>query len=309
MIRIRNLSKQYGSIVAIRQLSMSIDKGVIFGLLGPNGAGKTTLISILNGLTGFQEGEIEIFGLPLTSPKELKQIRKRCAFVPQSLAFYENLSVIENLHFFAGIQQITGKTLQNNLDYAVSVNHLQPLLEQKAATLSGGQKRRLNIAVGLLNNPELLYFDEPTIGIDPESRNEILTTIRSFKEDNKTVIYTSHYMDEIEKICDQAAIINHGEIIRQGDLQSMLQERHDHSAIIELAHSDHPLPDILVESVEGLKIIDEDNLLLEEQNSNKMAKLLSILEEQKIAIKQIRYQQMTLESFFINLTSTDNSNA
>ena len=309
MIRIRNLSKRYDAIVAIRQLSICVEKGVIFGLLGPNGAGKTTLISILNGLTNFQEGEIEIFGLSLTNPKELKQIRKRCAFVPQSLAFYKNLSVIENLHFFAGIQQITGKTLQNNLDYAVSVNHLQPLLEQKAATLSGGQKRRLNIAIGLLNNPELLYFDEPTIGIDPESRNEILTTIRSFKDDNKTVVYTSHYMDEIEKICDQAAIINHGKIIRQGDLRTMLRERHDHSAIIELAHSGQPLPETLLKSVEGLTIIDDNSLQLERQNSSRMAKLLTILEEQQVVIKQIRYQSMTLESFFINLTSRDNSDA
>ncbi len=286
---------------------MTINKGVIFGLLGPNGAGKTTLISILNGLTGFQEGEIEIFGLPLT--KNLKQIRKRCAFVPQSLALYENLSVIENLRFFAGIQSITGRTLQNNLDYAVSVNQLQPLLEQKATTLSGGQKRRLNIAIGLLNNPEILYFDEPTIGIDPESRNEILATIRSFKKDNKTVIYTSHYMDEIEKICDQAAIINHGEIVRQGDLRSMLQGKHDHSAIIELASSTHPLPENLTKCVEGLKIIDASNLMLEDQNSSKMAELLTILEDKKISIKQIHYQAISLESFFINLTSRDNNDA
>ena len=233
MIRIKNLTKRYDttSTPALNQLSMNISKGVIFGLLGPNGAGKTTLISILNGLTNFQEGEVEIFGLPLRA--NLKQIRKRCTFIPQSLALYENLSVIENLRFFAGIQSITGAALQNNLEYAISVNRLQSLLEQKAATLSGGQKRRLNIAIGLLNNPEILYFDEPTIGIDPESRNDILETIHSFKEDNKTVIYTSHYMDEIEKICDEAAIINHGKIIRRGHLQTMLQETHDPSMTLE----------------------------------------------------------------------------
>ena len=222
MIRIENLSKHYNTILALDQLSMNIEKGVIFGLLGPNGAGKTTLISILNGLSSFEKGSIEIFGLPLRN--NLKQIRKRCTFIPQSLALYENLSVIENLRFFAGIQLIIGADLKNNLEYAISVNHLENLLDQKAATLSGGQKRRLNIAIGLLNNPEILYFDEPTIGIDPESRNDILDTIRSFKEDNKTVIYTSHYMDEIEKICDEAAIINHGKIVLQGNLQTMLKE-------------------------------------------------------------------------------------
>lgn len=231
MIRIENLSKRYNTILALNQLSMHIEKGVIFGLLGPNGAGKTTLISILNGLSSFEKGSIEIFGLPLHN--NLKQIRKRCTFIPQSLALYENLSVIENLRFFAGIQLIIGSDLKNNLDYAISVNHLDKLLDQKAATLSGGQKRRLNIAIGLLNNPEILYFDEPTIGIDPESRNDILETIRSFKKDNKTVIYTSHYMDEIEKICDEAAIINHGKIVLQGNLQTMLKESEDPSMSLE----------------------------------------------------------------------------
>jgi ABC-2 type transport system ATP-binding protein len=231
MIRIENLSKRYNTILALDQLSMNIEKGAIFGLLGPNGAGKTTLISILNGLNTFEKGSIEIFGLPLQN--NLTQIRKRCTFIPQSLALYDNLSVIENLRFFAGIQLVVGSDLKNNLEYAISVNHLDNLLDQKAATLSGGQKRRLNIAIGLLNNPEILYFDEPTIGIDPESRNDILNTIKSFKEDNKTVIYTSHYMDEIEKICDEAAIINHGKIILQGNLQTMLRESKDPSMSLE----------------------------------------------------------------------------
>jgi len=231
MIHIKNLSKLYDTTSALNQFSMNIETGTIFGLLGPNGAGKTTLMSILNGLSSFQEGEIEIFGIPLQN--NLKEIRKRCTFIPQSLALYENLSVIENLRFFAGIQSINGATLKANLDYAISVNHLENQLNQQAATLSGGQKRRLNIAIGLLNNPEILYFDEPTIGIDPESRNDILDTIRSLKEDNKTVVYTSHYMDEIEKICDEAAIINHGRVIKQGKLQTMLKESDDPSMTLE----------------------------------------------------------------------------
>ena len=231
MIKINKLSKHYETTTALDNLSMNIGKGVIFGLLGPNGAGKTTLISILNGLCNFQSGTVEIFGLTLQN--NLKEIRRRCTFIPQSLALYENLNVIENLRFFAGIQSISGTTLQRNIDYAISVNRLDGLLEQKAATLSGGQKRRLNIAIGLLNDPEILYFDEPTIGIDPESRIDILETIRSFKEDNKTVIYTSHYMEEIENICDEVAIINHGNIIRQGQIETILQESRDLSMSLE----------------------------------------------------------------------------
>lgn len=231
MIHINALTKSYNGRPALKQLSMDIGKGVIFGLLGPNGAGKTTLISILNGLSTFQEGEIEIFGLPLRD--NLKQIRKRCTLIPQSLALYEHLTVIENLRFFAAIQNIAGAQLQNNLDYAISINNLDAFLEQRAATLSGGQKRRLNIAIGLLNDPEILYFDEPTIGIDPESRIDILETIHNFKEDHKTVIYSSHYMEEIEKICEEAAIINHGEIICQGSLQTMLQQSSNPSMNLE----------------------------------------------------------------------------
>lgn len=306
MIRIRELTKHYGTTTALNQLSMDIGKGVIFGLLGPNGAGKTTLISILNGLTSFQEGYVEIFGLPLHT--HLKQIRRRCTFIPQSLALYDNLSVIENLRFFAGIQSISGTTLQNNLDYAISVNHLQNLLEQKAATLSGGQKRRLNIAIGLLNNPEILYFDEPTIGIDPESRNNILETIRSFKEDNKTVIYTSHYMEEIEKICDEAAIINHGKIIRQSSLQTLLQDTDDHSAVIELQCANRTVLNKVAEKVTDLQIIGDNTLMLPRQDSASMTKLLQILENERIDIKQIRYQSMTLESLFINMTSSCKTN-
>lgn len=305
MIRITNLVKQYGDHLALKQLTMEVDKGVIFGLLGPNGAGKTTLVSILNGLTRFQQGAVTVFGLDLHS--NLKEIRRRSTFIPQSLALYDNLSVIENLRFFAGIQSLSGKILQNNIDYAISVNHLEDLLEQKSATLSGGQKRRLNIAIGLLNNPEILYFDEPTIGIDPESRNEILETIRNFKEDNKTVIYTSHYMDEIEKICDEVAIINHGKIIRQGQLKTMLQETDNHSAVIELLHSDRTLQR-LVPSLKDVQIVNDTTLVLEQQNSSKMAQLLATLEREEITIKQIRYQSMTLESFFINLTSQEHSN-
>ncbi len=305
MIRINNLSKYYGTTAALNAINICIGKGVIFGLLGPNGAGKTTLISILNGLTTFQEGEILVCDLPLR--KNLREIRKRCTFIPQFLALYDNLSVIENLHFFAGIQNISGTVLQNNLDYAITTNSLEKLLKQKAVTLSGGQKRRLNIAIGLLNNPDILYFDEPTIGIDPESRNDILSTIRSLKKDNKTVVYTSHYMDEIEKICDEAAIINHGEIIAQGSLDALLQTANDNSAIIELHYSDQTSLHLLTDCIDTLQVIDGSTLKLKQQNSTNMSALLKILETKQIAVKQIRYQSMDLESLFITLTASENS--
>ncbi len=230
MISVSNLSKRYKAHTALDHVNLAVKQGIILGLLGPNGAGKTSLVSILNGLIPYEEGNISIFGLPLKENQ--KEIRRRSSFIPQAYAFYEKLTVMENLQFFAGIQRITGNKLQQAIDSAISTNSLQTMLHKRAYTLSGGQKQRLNIAIGLLNDPEILYFDEPTAGIDPELRNNILDTILSFKDSGKTIIYTSHYMQEIEQICDEAAIIHHGKIICHKPLAALLQEN-DSQATLE----------------------------------------------------------------------------
>ena len=301
MIKITNLLKRYDEKVALDHLTLEIKAGTIFGLLGPNGAGKTTLISILNGLTKFNEGEVTVFDLPLN--ENLNAIRKRCALIPQTLAFYENLSVIENLNFFGGIQNIPADVLKKNIAYAVETNRLGSMLKQKASTLSGGQKRRLNIAIGLLNDPDILFFDEPTVGIDPESRNEILETIMSFKKDNKTVVYTSHYMPEIEKICDEVAIINAGKIIKQGTLESMLTNESADQLIIEVYETPLVKLQDACSKMSALGVIDESSLILEGKESKRVSDALSLLEAESIAVKNIRYGTTTLESLFISLTS------
>ena len=301
MIRVENLLKQYDDIVALDHLSLEVRKGVIFGLLGPNGAGKTTLVSILNGLSDFQEGSVHLFGLSLQD--NLKSIRERCSLIPQTLALYENLSVIENLRFFAGVQNIQGAELKNNIAYTIEVNHLNSLLNQKASTLSGGQKRRLNIAAGLLNDPDILFFDEPTVGIDPEARNEILDTIVSFREKGKTVIYTSHYMPEIEKICDEVAIIDQGKIVIQGTLEKMLSQEDVSSVVIEIYETPIQKLERITTDFKALTIIDAASLKLTDQNSEKMALVLKLLESESIKIRQIRYGTTNLESLFISLTS------
>ncbi len=307
MITISNLVKHYGAHCALDHIDLQINKGTILGLLGPNGAGKTTLVSILNGLTDFQQGEITIFGLPLHN--NLQAIRRRSSFIPQALALYDKLTVFENLRFFAAIQKMSAATRRANIDAALTINRLHPLLEQKAGTLSGGQKRRLNIAIGLLNNPELLYFDEPTAGIDPELRNDILETIRSFKNQGKTVIYTSHYMPEIEKICDEVAIIDHGRIIRQGTLASLLQEEKADAAIIELLPADGKQLPPLVAGLDDVELVDGGTLLMHQQNGPKMGRLLTLLEAEGLAIKHISYGTTSLETLFIRLTSPGKNHA
>jgi len=218
MIEISNVGKSYGDIQALDKLSLTIQEGTIFGLLGVNGAGKSTILSILNGLTTLDSGDIKVFGLDIK--KDLKKIKSISSIVPQNLAFYEQLTVKENLDFFSKIQNAT----KENYDKAVAINELSDLLKQKALTLSGGQKRRLNIAIGLLNNPKIIYFDEPTVGVDPKSRNEILDSIKGYKDLGITVIYTSHYMNEIEKICDEVAIISKGKLIKQDTISNLLAD-------------------------------------------------------------------------------------
>ncbi|MGB5965940.1 MAG: ABC transporter ATP-binding protein [Sulfurimonadaceae bacterium] len=307
MIKITNLLKRYDEKVALDHLTLEIKAGSIFGLLGPNGAGKTTLISILNGLTTYNEGEVTVFDLPLD--KNLEAIRKRCALVPQSLAFYENLTVIENLNFFGGIQNIQADLLKKNIAYAVETNRLGSMLHQKASTLSGGQKRRLNIAIGLLNDPDILFFDEPTVGIDPEARNEILETIRSFKKVNKTVVYTSHYMPEIEKICDEVAIINAGKIIKQGSIESMLTNESADQLIFEIYETPLAALQECCAKMNALTVIDESSLMLEGKESKTVSEALALLEADGVAVKNIRYGTTTLESLFINLTSKGRADA
>lgn len=216
MIKVSNVVKRYDDLIALDKLSLEIKKGSIFGLLGVNGAGKSTIISILNGLSSFNSGKIDIFGLDIKN--DIEEIKNISSIIPQNLAFYENLTVKENIDFFAKIQNAK----KEDYEHAIQINSLENLLNQKASTLSGGQKRRLNIAIGILNNPQIIYFDEPTVGIDTKSRNDILEFIKSYKDLGKTIIYTSHYMNEVEMICDEVAIISYGKLVKQDSLENLL---------------------------------------------------------------------------------------
>ena len=286
MIKITNLFKSYGDKKALDNLSLEIKEGSVFGLLGVNGAGKTTLLSILNGLVAKDSGEVALFGLNLD--KDLKEIKKISSIIPQHLAFYENLTVKENLDFFASIQKAT----EEHFEQAIAINSLGELLNQEASTLSGGQKRRLNIAIGLLNNPKIIYFDEPTVGVDPKSRNEILDSIKGYKKLGITVVYTSHYMNEIEKTCDEVAIINSGKLVEQNSLDNLITNRVSDKLSVEVAHSD---------VLKTLKLQHESENIIT-TTEKELPKLLLLLKEKNIAIKQINYGATTLEKHFLDIT-------
>ena len=291
MIKISNLTKTYGDKKALDNLSLEIKEGSIFGLLGVNGAGKTTLLSILNGLVSMDSGSIELFGLDMSRDK--KKIKAISSIIPQHLAFYENLSVKENLDFFAKIQNAT----KEDFDKAVVVNSLGTLMKQKASTLSGGQKRRLNIAIGLLNNPKIIYFDEPTVGVDPKSRNEILDSIKEYKKLGITVIYTSHYMNEIEKICDEVAIISEGRLVEQDTLENLLSNRVSDNVSVEVIYSD------VLKSLD-FEMLDETTIVTKQES---LSSLLATLDSNAVAVKQVRFGSTNLEKHFLEITGQNDA--
>jgi ABC-2 type transport system ATP-binding protein len=289
MIKITNLSKSYGETKALDNLSLEIKEGSIFGLLGVNGAGKTTLLSILNGLVVQDGGDVKVFGLDMKRHK--KEIKALSSIIPQHLAFYENLSVKENLDFFAKIQNAT----KEHYDKALEVNSLQTVLNQKASTLSGGQKRRLNISIGLLNNPKVIYFDEPTVGIDPKSRNEILDTIKGYKKLGVTVVYTSHYMNEIEKICDEVAIISHGRLVEQNSIENLTTNRNSDAVSVEVAYAENL-------KTLGVELTTETTIATKE---SELFSTLELLKKNNVFVKRINYGSSDLEKRFLEITGGD----
>ncbi len=230
----RNLAKSFkgGRIHALCGVDITIRKSEIFGLLGPNGAGKTTLLSILATIIRPDKGSVEIFGCDLK--KNTKDIRRIIGLVPQDIALYPNLTARENLRYFGRMHNFFGKELEDRIDESLDAVGLKKRGEDRVETYSGGMKRRANLAVGLLNRPKILMLDEPTVGIDVQSRNRILQWLEELKKYDITLIYSTNYMEEAQKICDRIAIIDEGKIISSGDLAELLCESDECQDLEEL---------------------------------------------------------------------------
>lgn len=222
-ININDLNKSYNNIPIIDNLTLQIKTGSVFGLLGPNGAGKTTLVSILNHLIPKDSGSIEIYGYDFKTQSH--EIKKISSYIPQTYAFYPNLTCYENLEFFAALYGLKGEALKKQIAYCIEATALEKFAHKRAYTFSGGVKRRLNIAIGLLNSPKIIYFDEPTVGIDPQSRKYILEVIKNLnKTEDTTIIYTSHYMDEVEFLCDDIAVLDEGKIVLHDAKENIIKK-------------------------------------------------------------------------------------
>lgn len=234
ILKLSGLSKKFDSRTAVDHISLEIREGEIFGLLGPNGAGKSTTLNMVCSLLRPTSGSIEVFGMD--AAKNMKQIKRRIGYIPQELAIHGNLKAWENVELFTSLYGIRGKELRSAVNESLEFVGLLDRRDSYAKTFSGGMKRRLNIACSIGHKPDLMIFDEPTVGVDPQSRNFILEKIKAANAKGATVIYTSHYMEEVEAICTRIAIMDNGRIIATGtreELARLVTDRNPDSVTLE----------------------------------------------------------------------------
>ena len=219
MLIIKSLRKTFGSLVAVDDVSFSIERGQLVGLLGPNGAGKTTTVSMIAGLVTPDRGEVLIAGRRLADDTD--PAKRRIGLVPQDVALYDDLSARDNLRFFGALYDFRGRALEERMANALALVGLADRARDKVKTFSGGMKRRLNLAAGLLHDPDILLLDEPTVGVDPQSRNAIFDNLETLKQRGKALLYTTHYMEEAERLADRIVVIDHGKVIADDTLAGL----------------------------------------------------------------------------------------
>lgn len=300
---LRNVVKRYDQKVTVDHVNLSIEEGEIFGLLGPNGAGKSTTINMICGLLKPDSGEITIDGLEVTaSPLEVK---KRIGLVPQELAMYESMTATENVHFFGKLYGLRGKLLKERVEEALAFTGLSDRAKDKPATFSGGMKRRLNIACAIMHRPKLIIMDEPTVGIDPQSRNHILDSVKTLNKLGSTVIYTSHYMEEVEAICDRVAIMDKGHIIACGTEKELRDKvAHEERIIVKATNITPPLVKELTSHprINRVKAAEDGVELYLPSSQSELQDILFIFSKHGGIIVSLHIEEPDLETLFLSLT-------
>ena len=303
ILKVKGLVKRYKELIAIDHLDMSIKEGEIFGLLGPNGSGKSTTINCILSLLEYDKGEIEIFGKPMR-PKAY-EIKRQIGIVPQDVAVYDALTVYENIDFFCGLYIKDKETRKKYVQEAIDFVALNDFVKFKPNKLSGGLKRRLNIACGIAHKPKLVFFDEPTVAVDPQSRNKILEGIEQLRQNGATIIYTSHYMEEVEQLCDRILIIDKGHTIAEGtvdELKGMIKK--SEIITIEVAGLDDKTLSMVREVKNVYSVSYENNTLKIEAGSGKhnVIDIVNMLQDKGYKMKKIFSEQPTLNDVFLELT-------
>lgn len=287
LLQIKNLVKHYPSVKAVNDIDFNLHKGVCFGLLGPNGAGKTTTIEILEGINQATSGEILYKGKPLGN-----QFRNEAGIMFQSTALQDYISVRETLEMFAKLYP-----QHADLDDLISRCNLTEYLEQDNRELSGGQRQRLLLAIALVNNPDIIFLDEPTTGLDPQARRNFWELINDIKTEGKTIILTTHYMDEAYTLCDEIAIMDHGKIIAQGTPKTLLEETFN-DVILQL-------PDSEIRNLDLLSLTAHEKNGYIEITTCDVNGVISALIKNKISLSHLQIRPRTLDDLFLELTGKE----
>lgn len=306
VIEVRNLVKKYKELTAVNGLDLDVKKGRILGLLGPNGSGKSTTINCVLSLLSFDEGSVKILGEEMSPEKY--HIKQKIGAVFQDVGVFEELTVYENIDYFCGLYVLDKEKRKQLVEQAIHLVSLNDFKKFRPNQLSGGLLRRLNIACGIAHKPEIIFFDEPTVAVDPQSRNNILEGIKLLNEEGSTIIYTSHYMDEVEQLCDDIVIIDKGQILAQGSAESLknlidLNEKVTFESqsltqtqVNEIQEMDHVI------SVEYNNPVC--HVLFEKGNGN-LVSLINYLNQEKIEYESLSSQRPTLNDVFLELTGKD----
>lgn len=305
ILEVNQLVKKYGDFTAVNGISFDIQEAEIFSLLGPNGAGKTTTISVLSTLYAPTSGDAIVGGHSVT--RDPIAVRKLIGVVPQDLALYDDLTAKENLVFWGQMYDLNGRELQKRIDHVLDQIGLKDHANKRIKTFSGGMKRRVNIGVGLLHQPRLLFMDEPTVGIDPQSRRAILDSVKDLNRQGMTVLYTTHYMEEAQELSNRVGIIDHGDLIALGTQAELTRQVGEYESL-ELKLGEMDDAESLAKALRNLEgvvradVIDHSVTLITPEAEQVLAPAVTAANAQGIRIHSVTIQEPNLEAVFLHLT-------
>lgn len=297
VLALRGLGKDYGHRTAVGAVDLEVARGECLGLLGPNGAGKTTTISMACGVVTPTRGRVEITGIDLA--RDPFAAKAQLGLVPQQIALYEDLDALQNLRYFGALYGLRGALLGERIDWALGVVGLRDRARDQVAKYSGGMQRRLNIAAGLLHRPALLVLDEPTVGVDPQSRNHIFDTVRALRREGMTIVYTTHYMEEVEALCDRVAIVDGGAIVAVDTVDALIAAHAGKGVRIEVG-AEHAEAAAAAAAAHGE--VSREGRVIRVVPRSGLAPVIAAIEASGAAIVRIESREADLETAFLSLT-------
>lgn len=302
-VEIRGLVKKYDDTLAVNNINLNIEEGEIYGLLGPNGAGKSTTISLICSLLHPTSGTIKVLGENIR--KNALEAKRKIGLVPQVISVYTDFTAYENIRFFGELYGLRGSELKESIEEALEFTGLLEYRNKKAKEFSGGMLRRLNIACAIIHHPRLLIMDEPTVGVDPQSRNHILQAVKNLNKQGVTVIYSTHYMEEAEHLCSKIAIIDKGNIIVEGTKEELIDMVSDKRSLKIGLEDVYKINIDSLKNIEGVidVSINENSLVITSSKEvNNLDKVIKKVTEQNVKITNLDFKEITLETVFLSLT-------